>query len=106
MPEFYDLFAKPTIGVEYFDATVPTDNPNVMSDSLNTNNRLLKNYNNEKYSSNEVSNPYGYGYVASLPEVRNRDALDIHQQESTLFALGAVAGVSLIVFSLLISSSE
>ena len=54
----------------------------------------------------EVKNPYGYGYVASLNEARNHDAQEIQNQESTIFALGAVAGVSLIVFGLLISSSS
>jgi hypothetical protein len=56
--------------------------------------------------STEVKNPYGYGYVASLNEARNHDAQEIQSQESTIFALGAVAGVSLIVFGLLISSSQ
>jgi hypothetical protein len=56
--------------------------------------------------STKVKNPYGYGYVASLHEVRNQDAQEIQNQESTLFSLGAVAGVSLIVFGLLISSQQ
>ena len=56
--------------------------------------------------STEVKNPYGYGYIASLNEMRNNDAKEIQHQESNIFALGAVAGVSLIVFGLLISSSQ
>jgi hypothetical protein len=53
---------------------------------------------------NKVSNPHGYGYVPSLIEMRNQDATDILAQESTNFALGAVAGVSLIVLGIIMTS--
>ena len=53
---------------------------------------------------NKVANPHGYGYVPSLIEMRNQDATDILAQESTNFALGAVAGVSLIVLGIIMTS--
>jgi len=53
---------------------------------------------------NKVVNPHGYGYVPSLIEMRNQDATDILAQESTNFALGAVAGVSLIVLGIIMTS--
>ena len=56
--------------------------------------------------STTVSNPYGYGYISSLSETRNQDAKDILMQESTMFVLGAIAGVSLIVAGLLFVSSS
>lgn len=107
MPEpiSYDLFAKR--GVEGFSNTYATENPSTMTSVLNPEKMLLKNYSDDKVSAdNKVSNPYGYGYIASLSEARNIDALDIQQQESALFALGAVAGVSLIVFGILITSAS
>jgi hypothetical protein len=51
-----------------------------------------------------VSNPNGYGYIASLNEVKNQDALDIQTQQSNLFTLGAITGVSMIVFGILVTS--
>ena len=55
-------------------------------------------------SDKEVSDPNGYGYIASLPEMRNQDAIDIQAQQNNLFALGAITGVSVIVFGILITS--
>ena len=55
--------------------------------------------------SDKVNNPYGYGYTPSLLESRNQDAKEIQEQETTLFALGAVTGVSLIVVGILLTSS-
>lgn len=52
-----------------------------------------------------VANPYGYGYVSSLNETRSQDAIDILTNERMLLALGAITGVSLIVFGILITSS-
>ena len=104
-PMSYNLFAKR--GVENFTEITPTETPTTMTSTLSPTGPLLKNYNDDKVASdNKVSNPYAQGYMtSSLPEARNQDALDIQQQESALFALGAVAGVSLIVFGILITSA-
>lgn len=105
MTEYYDLFAKR--GVENFSSTITTETPTAMTSVLASDKSLLQNYTDDKVADDKkVSNPYGYGYVASLPEARNQDALDIQQQEGTLFAVGAVAGVSLIVFGILITSAS
>lgn len=77
---------------------------NIVNKHLVTNKNALKNDPSVDYS-DKVSNPYGYGYTPTLNETRNSDSLEIFSQESTMFALGAVAGVSLIVFGLIISSS-
>ena len=53
---------------------------------------------------NKVANPYGYGYAPSLNETRIQDSNDILAQETTNFALGAVAGVSLIVLGIIMTS--
>ena len=55
--------------------------------------------------SNKVNAPNVHGYIAPLPEVKNQDALKIIQQEQSILSIGAIAGVSLIVFGILISSS-
>lgn len=60
---------------------------------------------NADYSA-RVNDPYGYGYTSSLNEVRNKDAKDILMQESSMFALGAIAGVSLIVAGIIFASSS
>jgi hypothetical protein len=105
MPEYFDLFAKR--GVENFSNNYPTETPDTMNYVLDNDSILLKNYEDDKVGKDrKVIDPHGYGYVPPLPEARNQDALSIQHQESTIFALGAVAGVSLIVFSLLISSSS
>lgn len=105
-PISYNLFAKR--GVENFSSSYPTDTPAAMTSQLSTSNILLKNYTEDKVAEDrKVLNPHAPGYMtASLPEARNIDALDIQQQESALFALGAVAGVSLIVFGILITSAS
>jgi hypothetical protein len=54
----------------------------------------------------KVSNPYGYGYIGSLNETRGKDAVDILNYEQTLFALGAITGVSVIVIGILITSNS
>jgi len=53
-----------------------------------------------------VSNPFGYGYMPSLTETRNEDAKEILAQQTTNFALGAVAGVSLIVIGIIMASGS
>jgi hypothetical protein len=66
---------------------------------------VMQNDANMDYS-NKVSNPHGYGYIPSLNEVRNNDAIEIRNQESVIFSLGAIAGVSLIVLGVLVTSSS
>ena len=66
--------------------------------------RMISNSNSD-YSTN-VPNPYGHGYISSLNEVRNNDAKEIQEQETTIFALAAVTGVSFIVLGILITSSS
>jgi len=73
--------------------------------NLNVNKNAMKNDPNMDYSS-KVSNPHGHGYVPSLSEVRNNDANEIRNQESVIFSLGAIAGVSLIVLGILVTSSS
>jgi hypothetical protein len=51
----------------------------------------------------KVNDPNGYGYIESLPEVRSRNATDMINQEQSILAISAVAGVSLIVIGLLLS---
>jgi hypothetical protein len=73
--------------------------------------RLEDNYNHMLEDTNadfstKVSDPYGYGYASSLNEMRNQDAKEILMQESAMFTLGAIAGVSLIVAGLLFASSS
>lgn len=53
-----------------------------------------------------VQNPYGYGYIPSFNEAQLQDAQNILNQESSIFSIGAVAGVSLIVLSILITSTQ
>lgn len=54
----------------------------------------------------EINNPNGYGYIKSLDEVRLKDANDIQAQENLIFTLGAITGVSMIVLSILITSTQ
>lgn len=78
---------------------------NIVSNNLVLNRRNMLSDPNADYSS-DVSNPNGYGYVLSLNEARNQDAKEIQMQESTMFALGAITGVSIIVAGLLFLSSS
>lgn len=83
---------------------------NMTSTNIVRNNLVLDRKNmiadpNADYSA-RVSDPYGYGYISSLNETRNQDAKDILIQESTMFTLGAIAGVSIIVAGLLFASSS
>lgn len=78
---------------------------NILDSNLeNTYNYMLNDQNADL--STRVSDPYGYGYASSLNEARNQDAKEILMQESTMFTLGAIAGVSLIVAGLLFASSS
>ena len=71
--------------------------PTSMSDNLVTNVDL---------KDTSVQNPYGYGYIPSFNEAQLQDAQNILNQESSIFAIGAVAGVSLIVLGILITSTQ
>jgi hypothetical protein len=77
-----------------------------------TTSNLKRNWNEmtrdpKKYDmSNNVVNPYGYGYVPSLEETRNADALDLYQQENATFVIGAITGVSLIVLGILLAANS
>jgi len=104
-----DYSAKP----EPFTANFNPDAPSKMdmtTTNIVKNNLVLDRKNmltdpNADYSS-RVSDPYGYGYTSSLNEARNQDAKDILMQESTMFTLAAIAGVSIIVAGLLFTSSS
>ena len=93
-----------------FSKDAPTD-MNMTTNLKDTN--LQKNWTTmvedkpKKYDfSSNVIDPNGYGYVASLDEVRNKDAVDLYQQEHATFAIGAIAGVSLIVLGILMAASS
>lgn len=127
MTEFYDLYSKhklegaPTTSITSRPLEIPKesfvesldfshDAPTNMNMNTDIDNKhLIANKNalkTDKFAdySNKVTNPNGYGYEQSLNETRNSDSLEIFSQESTVFALGAVAGVSLIVLGLILSS--
>ena len=94
-----------------FNSDPPSDMDMTNTDITSRNLIITKTYMNNKremdYSKDlPVSDPYGYGYIPSLNEVRTNDAKEIQNQESALFTLGAVTGVSLIVLGLLISSTS
>ena len=96
--------------VESLDFT--NDKPQGLNEYTDiTNLNLKKNWNemtgDKKYDmSNNVVNPYGYGYVPSLEETRNADALDLYQQENATFVIGAITGVSLIVLGILLTANS
>jgi hypothetical protein len=98
--------------VEAFTNFIPDASANMDMTTTSILNRNLENtYNymlNDQNAdlSARVSDPYGYGYASSLNEARNQDAKEILMQESTMFTLGAIAGVSLIVAGLLFASSS
>jgi hypothetical protein len=85
------------------------DPPNTMNDDIS--NKSLPNAWKEmnqdpKYDfSGKVTNPYGYGYIPSLDEARNRDSVEMYQQEHATFVMGAITGVSLIVLGILMASN-
>jgi hypothetical protein len=111
--EYYDLTNNKTLrytSIEGF--AFNTDAPKDMDMKTDiSNNNLIRDKDKMTkdpamdYSST-VSNPNGYGYIPSLNETRNQDAKDIINQESSIFAVGAIAGVSLVVFSILITSTQ
>ena len=92
-----------------FSKDTPTEMDMTGANLEDTN--LRKNWtnmvNDKKYDfSSNVVDTNGYGYVASLDEVRNKDAVDLYQQEHATFAIGAIAGVSLIVLGILLAASS
>jgi hypothetical protein len=93
--QYFNLSQKEPL-IPNNDITIPNMNANVKNSNLERNMDI----------STKVNVPHGYGYNAPLTEVRNNDAIEIQNQQSIVFSLGAVAGVSLIVFGLLMSSSS
>jgi hypothetical protein len=80
-------------------------NTNILGRHLVTERNNMKTNKDSDYSSS-VLNPFGIGYAPPLSEARNLDAKEIQMQENTMFALGAITGVSLIVAGLLLASSS
>lgn len=97
----------PTLGEEYphtmnvnrTEAFTMSANPvpTSMSEKLVTNTDL---------KDTSIQNPYGYGYIQPFNEAKLQDAQNILNQESSIFAIGAVTGVSLIVLGILITSTQ
>jgi len=108
--DFGSRDAKDYASIEGFSFTPDAPKNMVMTTDISTNNLIQ--YKTELSKdptmdySTTVSDPNGYGYVPSLNETRNQDAKDILNQESSVFTIGAIAGVSLIVFSILIASNQ
>ena len=117
--EYYDVFSIKNklngspIVKESFDsaASTPSQPPissmlsDISTSQLKETRKKMMEDSKSDYSTN-VSNPHGYGYISSLSEVRNNDAKEIQEQETTVFALAAVTGVSFIVLGLLLASSS
>lgn len=89
MTEYYNIFDSMLKG-----ATIETITN--MTEPISTPRPNLKDI--------KVEDPNGYGYIAPLSEMRNKDAIDIQSQQSNVFALGAITGVSIIVFGILVTS--
>lgn len=110
MTTYYDLTASTHLTgtpVEGFRENLDFTNnatPASMTATLSPNNNLKLASESINLSDTQVSNPYGYGYEPTLLETRVQDVNEILAQENTNFALGAVAGVSLIVFGILMAS--
>lgn len=49
-----------------------------------------------------IPNPQSYGYVPTVQETRNNDAIDILNQEMSIMGLGSVAGVALIILGMMV----
>jgi hypothetical protein len=72
---------------------------------------LTKNWNEmhdaDKYDfTSKVEDPHGYGYVASLEEVRNQDTQSLLTQENQTFIAAAVAGISAIVLGIMLTAGQ
>jgi|LauGreDrversion4_2_1035121.scaffolds.fasta_scaffold147174_3 hypothetical protein len=111
--EYYDMLSSNTklrgmsVGKESF--ATPPSGMAMSTDISGTELQIIRSNmlsDKDKYDySDKVNNPYGYGYTPSLIERRNQDSKDIQEQQTTMFALGAVTGVSLIVIGILLTSS-
>ena len=109
MSEYYN-FGKTNLQLEPFELS--NDAPINMT--MNTD---IRNMNVEKARDELIENPLAnykgeirppnsYGYIGSIPEVRNKDAMEIINQQQSILAISAVAGISLIVFGILVSASN
>jgi hypothetical protein len=115
MTEYYNLYENKGLAgvpVEPFTGDFTNDKPALssMTATISSTDNLYETRKgmiadaNADFSS-KVNDPNGHGYIAPLPEVKKNDALQILQQEQSILSIGAIAGVSLIVFGILISSS-
>jgi len=93
--ENLDFTNDPPSGLTMLDPNIKYTNLQKNWEAINRPNQKLE---------TSVSNPFGYGYIPSLTETRNDDAKEILAQETTNFALGAIAGVSLIVIGIIMAS--
>jgi len=80
-------------------------NQNINQTNLVKTQRNMIHNKNFDYST-DVQDPQSREYVLSLNEARNKDAIEIRDQQTSIFALGAVAGISLIVIGILISAES
>lgn len=83
-------------GAKFSGATPPAMNPTVSS---------------QVYDMDPKGHPMNYPvghpkYQPSFQDTRIQDALALQQQENTLFMIGSVAGVSLVLLSLMIFKSQ
>ena len=98
--------ATTTMSQEGFSAMLESyKNPNPkieqitnMSDTVTT---IPPNHN-----TTDVIDPYAFGYIPTLNETRVQNSLDIVNQESMLFSIGAITGVSMIVLGIIITSNS
>lgn len=111
--EYYGFSSNTLSGTPIMESMSPNA-PTGMKDDISGTNlyKLNDAYNKVKLDTKDVRvnddtvvDPYGYGYVPSLNGARVKDAVDIQSQESNIFAIGVVTGVSLIVFGVLLFSS-
>ena len=117
--EYYDLNGKnklsghstdamTTMSQEGFAAMVENYQPNItrMEDTVTSSSPLSREKLSPENASSDVANPHGYGYIPSLGEARVQNSLDIVNQESMLFSIGAITGVSMIVLGIMITSNN
>ena len=94
-----DSIANKNLQKNYVQMQIPSDKHNDLSNPLN----IMNPYGYDL--SSNVVDPRGYGYMTpSLDEVRSKDSTDLVQQESATFVMGAIAGVSVIVLGILLTS--
>ena len=110
MSEYYHLGKTHLAGtnLETF-ATIKDDTPAAMSISTDIKSTNLKKSHEELIEDDyekRINYPSGYGYIASLPEVRNENSMEIVRQQQSILAISAITGVSLIVLGILISAQN